>query len=90
MSPYLSRIEGSPPKRNAAGSIPVGDATNSAESLDFTGLSAFFLFRNFYFCFVDRDFGSSNNGHIIRESDIAKAYIFNHFNNSTFYRTVTK
>ncbi len=26
MSPYLSRIEGSPPKRNAAGSIPVGDA----------------------------------------------------------------
>lgn len=26
MSPYISRIEGSPPKRNAAGSIPVGDA----------------------------------------------------------------
>ena len=42
MSSYLSRIEGSPPKRNVAGSIPVGDATNSAESLDFTGFSAFF------------------------------------------------
>ena len=26
MSPYLSRIEGPPPKRNVAGSIPVGDA----------------------------------------------------------------
>ena len=25
-SPYLSRIEGPPPKRNVAGSIPVGDA----------------------------------------------------------------
>ena len=33
MSQYLSRIEGSPPKRNVAGSTPVWDATNSAESL---------------------------------------------------------
>ena len=29
MSRYLSRIEGSPPKRNVAGSIPVRDATKA-------------------------------------------------------------
>lgn len=29
MSQYLSRIEGSPPKRNAVGSIPIWDATRS-------------------------------------------------------------
>ena len=34
MSQYLSRIEGPPPKRNVAGSTPVWDATNNAESLD--------------------------------------------------------
>ncbi len=28
MSQYLSRIEGSPPKRNAVGSIPIWDAKN--------------------------------------------------------------
>lgn len=44
MSPYLSRIEGPPPKRNVAGSIPVGDATNNAESLDFSRFSAFFIY----------------------------------------------
>ena len=49
MSQYLSRIEGSPPKRNAAGSIPVWDATNSAESLIFKGFSVFF-FLAFYLC----------------------------------------
>ena len=40
-SQYLSRIEGSPPKRNVAGSIPVWDATNSAESLIFQGFQRF-------------------------------------------------
>ena len=44
MSSYLSRIEGPPPKRNVAGSIPVGDATNNAESLDFSRFSAFFIY----------------------------------------------
>ena len=29
MSQYLSRIEGSPPKRNAVGSIPIWDAMRS-------------------------------------------------------------
>ena len=33
MSRYLSRIEGSPPKRNVAGSIPVRDATSEWTSL---------------------------------------------------------
>ena len=32
------------PKRNVAGSIPVGDATNNAESLDFSRFSAFFIY----------------------------------------------
>lgn len=42
-SQYLSRIEGSPPKRNVAGSTPVWDATNNAESLDFSRFSAFLI-----------------------------------------------
>ena len=44
MSQYLSRIEGPPPKRNVAGSIPVWDARNNAESLDFYWFSAFFIY----------------------------------------------
>ena len=44
MSQYLSRIEGSPPKRNVAGSIPVWDATNSAESLIFQGFQRFLIY----------------------------------------------
>lgn len=49
MSLYLSRIEGSPPKRNAPGSNPGKDAKNNAESLDFTRISAFlFLLMNFF------------------------------------------
>ena len=43
MSQYLSRIEGPPPKRNVAGSIPVWDATNNVESLDFSRFSAFLI-----------------------------------------------
>ena len=45
MSLYLSRIEGPPPKRNAPGSNPGRDATNNAESLDFSRFSAFLIFR---------------------------------------------
>lgn len=46
MSLYLSRIEGPPPKRNAPGSNPGRDATNNAESLDFSRFSAFLIFRH--------------------------------------------
>ena len=42
-SQYLSRIEGSPPKRNVAGSTPVWDATNSAESLILQGFQRFLI-----------------------------------------------
>ena len=41
---YLSRIEGSPPKRNAPGSNPGKDATNNAESLVKSRFSAFLIF----------------------------------------------
>ena len=34
MFQYLSRIEGPPPKRNVAGSIPVWNANRFLESLD--------------------------------------------------------
>lgn len=44
MSQYLSRIEGSPPKRNAPGSNPGRDATNNAESLVKSRFSAFLVF----------------------------------------------
>ena len=55
MSLYLSRIEGPPPKRNAPGSNPGRDATNNAESLDFSRFSAFLIFQHhsiltFSFC----------------------------------------
>lgn len=43
-SQYLSRIEGSPPKRNVAGSTPVWDATNSAESLILQGFQRFLIY----------------------------------------------
>ena len=43
MPQYLSWIEGPPPKRNAPGSSPGEDATNNAESLDFTRFSALFF-----------------------------------------------
>ena len=54
-SQYLSRIEGSPPKRNVAGSTPVWDAINSAESLILQGFQRFliygFLFTLNMICF---------------------------------------
>ena len=56
MSSYLSRIEGPPPKRNVAGSIPVGDATNNAESLDFSRFSAFFIYDSLSLLKMDFSF----------------------------------
>ena len=45
MSQYLSRIEGSPPKRNAVGSIPIWDAKNFAGNLSkIKGFRRFFIF----------------------------------------------
>ncbi len=40
---YLSRIEGSPPKRNAAGSIPVMDASKQRCKPLFSRVYSFFV-----------------------------------------------
>ena len=45
MPPYLTRIEGPPPKRNVVSSSLAGGAKNNAESPVFEG------FLLFYFCF---------------------------------------
>ena len=55
-SQYLSRIEGSPPKRNAAGSIPVMDASKQRCKPLFSRVYSFFclavLFRQNHFSFI--------------------------------------
>lgn len=44
-SQYLSRIEGSPPKRNAAGSIPVMDASKQRCKPLFSRVYSFFCYH---------------------------------------------